>query len=319
MPWVVSVATLRVTLPGLGLWTSVAACGVACETTNTTVDDICTLELEEEPPRPPLGPSEPTECDPLDQPAAELRIQPPVAVGEDDSGALYVLDRVGTESRIFTSVDGNTLKRLNGVPSSADYLRDFTYYSFWTLEPPLQGIVKVPGEQRQPGHILPNETTFVLFRPPNQIEGELADAVEHGEALRMKSECAVASLRVENLQNRPLLEYSASDDEGNVIVVATPNDFQFDDYFYVFYGPPDAVRQRQPKYFARKKDGGTTTVGFFLNASESAEVLFPVGCDGALSEPCAGVLTLPDGRQIGVSPWSEDVKSLEGKTFICGI
>lgn len=304
------------------LWSCAAlACQPACGTgspEDAPSLEVCTLEHEDEPPRPPLGPSQPTECDPLSQPTAELRIQPPVAVGMDENGVLFVMDRVGGDSRIFSSDDGKTLVRLDAAAGGAEFLSDSLYYSFRSYYPDLAGIVRVARPSGPLEHIKPEGTEFVLFRPPRRISGELRDAITQGDTLSVKSECEVTTYEVQNADVPARLEYSAVDDDNNLIAVATPIDFEFDEYFYVFYGPPDRVLQRQPESFSRKKDGGSTTVRFSLDGG-TAEVTFPVGCDGPFSQPCPGALRLPDGSELGVSPWTSDTESLRAATFVCGL
>lgn len=108
--------------------------------------------------------------------------------------------------------------------------------------------------------------------------------------------------------------YLAEDDRGNRILVVTPPVFDSNEA-QLFYGPPQAVLQRPIEFFARERDGGTTTIGYG-GCDQEATLFFPVGCNGPFTRDCEGELELP-GQTLSVSIPQRDVDVPAGETYLC--
>ena len=272
-------------------------------------EERCHLVWAPEPEPPPLYP-EPTACDPAMRPTA-IRLQPPVVVAEEDDGALLVLDRADDplSARLFRS-DGQALQR--SAVTVEDRREGEDLYLIFASEE-RSGLVRLPNALAVPPNIVPEETALVLTEVA--ASDTLAEAFEAGTPLAMRSECVAAGRDLRDLPQRNVVEYLAQDEQGWRILVVRPEVGWDVMSATLFYGPPDAVSQREVTGFARYRDGGNTFIVFDVEGQE-ARLHFVVGCNGPFTQDCQGTLELP-GETRTVSIPQHDVPVPEGETYLC--
>jgi hypothetical protein len=116
---------------------------------------------------------------------------------------------------------------------------------------------------------------------------------EQGEELSLLTASDAKALPIHDYPAEILVEYSATLDDGRLLVVLRPRDFQ--DYLElrVFFGPLDHLDERHVSNATRAHDGGSTNIDFEI-AGEPAHAAFPVELTGDVFTPGAPSLTIGD-------------------------
>jgi len=107
------------------------------------------------------------------------------------------------------------------------------------------------------------------------VERSFEALVELGEELTVVPDAVLDDYVLRNLPGDVEIEYIASVETGERLVVIRPSeDWTYDD-FRLFIGEPDRLVERQVESVLRARDGGSTWIRFDFHG-ETAEVSFPV-------------------------------------------
>jgi hypothetical protein len=206
-------------------------------------------------------------CDPFAAKPLPIALGTLIAVGQDATGAIYAVDQVGFEQRVFVSdANGNLVRqRLAGSGMEAGDTFDRYVFNVTDYDPPFVLQIDIPsGATKRMGLVigeLKDSKTFVIG--------------QQGEELTVLPNDAVAGMPVQNLPGTVELEYAASLATGEVLVVTRPrDDWDYTD-FRVYMGSVGALAERHLTSATRFLDGGSTHIIFELDG-QSADAYFPV-------------------------------------------
>jgi hypothetical protein len=204
-------------------------------------------------------------CDPLAA-AGEgpIALATLVGAGSHADGTVYLLDRAGSEDRVFVGTGTEVWrKRVSGAGESP--IPGGTAVTVSVTETDPQFRLKVERLAAGGGRMavlrgMTNVRDFVIG--------------EQGDVLRPLVVADVQALKLHDLGGDVAVEYAAELPDGRRLVVVRPRDDWGYEDFRLFLGPPDRVEERKVDSVTRARDGGTTTIRFQLDGV-SAEAFFP--------------------------------------------
>lgn len=202
-------------------------------------------------------------CDPLAAAQQPITLGMLIGAGVHADGTIYLLDKPGTEYRVFVG-SGLDVRRKRVAGSS-----EFAI--------PGGRAVTVPVTEADPPFRLKVETTGDTIRM-GVLRGmtNVRDFVigQDGDLLTTLPLADVQALKLHNLGGGVFVEYAADSPDGRRLVVTRPeDDWSYED-FRLFLGPPERVEERKVDSVTRARDGGTTTIRFQLDGA-AAEAFFP--------------------------------------------
>jgi hypothetical protein len=253
-------------------------------------------------------PAEPASgaCEPFGATAEPVELGTVLGAGRDGAGASYVVDQ--TEDGELRAFSGSAMTLTQSRVAGA----------FEMNEPSLQRYaVSV--------EVLPRSYTLIVERAGDttrmartfSVERLAIDDLSPSEVLENVAVEALQDVEVRSAPGDVEVEYFAGAQGGELLlVVKPPNSVGFED-FRLFYGQPDALRERELISVTRQRDGGTTTIVFELDGEE-AEAFFPIQFENDMFLP--GQPTLQQGGDVAPlerfdSP--ADAERLEGARFEC--
>jgi hypothetical protein len=209
------------------------------------------------------GNGAPTPCDPLAGAESPVTLAILIGAGTHPDGTVYVLDRAGSDYRVFV---GTALevrrKRVAGSSEFATAGGTAVTVLVTEAEPPFRLKVEMTGGTSRMG----------VLRGMNDVRDFVIG--QQGDLLAPLPVADVQALKLHNLGGGVFVEYAAEVPDGRRLVVVRPqDDWSYDD-FRLFLGPPDRVEQRKVNSVQRARDGGTTTISFQFNGA-AAEAFFP--------------------------------------------
>lgn len=192
-------------------------------------------------------------CDPFGAHEAPIELRSILGVGRDAAGTIYLADRAdtlddhGEDDHVFISANGELVRRRvtgggGGGNASGEHWMFGVEEPFVTLQ-----IVVPTGMPMRMGVV------------DGEAQGYF-EIGEVGEELEVLDEAAIADMPLRNLPGEIVLEYAGRLDDGRLIVVTRPRDSDGYDDHRAFFGPPDALEERDVLDFGRELDGGTTTI-----------------------------------------------------------
>ena len=263
------------------------------------IDDARTWTRKTSPELPPdPGPQEAGPCDPLQTRNIPIELEHPIAVGRHPDGTLYVVDRVGDDSRSFSGTAGVLQRGIDVRASESDRAHlwdDFTANGqSWLL--------RIDREAWHAERLGPRHFSMARLGEVDP-HSSAPERMCQGELLEILSPEAVEGWEVRNREETITIEYLAEIEDGRLLLVTQANGLST---IRVFFGPKHEVGERDLSVFARARDGGTTNVEFFVDG-ELAQAVFPIRCQGRdpfasppenellqRNERCPGTLTVGD-------------------------
>lgn len=202
-------------------------------------------------------------CDPFGANPLPIAFGTIIAAGQDSAGVIYAVDHVDEGERVFVSDSSGALVRQRIAGSGTG--PDFYVFSVTDHDPAFVLQIDTPaGGPLRMGVVigtLEDSKTFVIG--------------QQGEELTVLPAEAIAGMPIRNLPGTVVLEYAASLDNGDVLVVARPrDDWSYED-FRLFLGNVGAVTERRVSNVTRMRDGGSTLIDFDLDG-QPAQASFPV-------------------------------------------
>jgi hypothetical protein len=219
----------------------------------------------------------PRPCDPFAVMTKSITLATVMGVGRDATGTIYVVDGHGENpERLFAS-SGTTLVRqkVGGTGTASDGSGTLLVMTSGTPDAPLTVEVQVSG-----GHA----TAMGLYR------GTLATKTfaigSMGETLQLMSAGDIAGFSLQNLPGTVSATHVATTADGRWLVVTQPDVDATVTDVRVFFGTPDALRERrviptaQPRSYAQIEfdlDGQTATARFASSLAPSITSALNVG------------------------------------------
>ena len=220
-------------------------------------------------------------CDPLSVAAEPITLGNVVAAGRAADGTVYAIDNVGgPEARAFVS-EGTLLRRhkVGGSGSGSDVL-------VLTVDTDLQLRVELSGGvARRMG----------VYRGPPEPKTKSFEIGVQGEELTLISPADLAVFTLVNITSEALV-YAATTSDGHRFFVFEPTIDLSDEKVRVFYGMPDAVKQR--KVISVSRDSTIQIVIDIDGVTTTAKLAFRLGSyfGAPRLEPSTGEVTalVPD-------------------------
>jgi hypothetical protein len=220
----------------------------------------------------PYAEPETSACEPLVAVEAPIELGTIIGMGEAGDGTVYLMDEVAPDFRVFVSV-GSELRRARVSGTSLLFDEGLeTYLS--TVE---QG-----GTSFKMGVESSATATRIAIGP--SAERSFEALVELGEELSVVPESVLDDFVLRNLPGDVEIEYIASVETGERLVVIRPTDDWTYDDFRLFIGETERLIERQITSVERARDGGSTWIRFDF-AGEEAEVSFPRSLTGTADPP----------------------------------
>jgi hypothetical protein len=272
---------------------------------------------------PDPGPQSAGACNPLQSRYVPIELEPPIAVGREEDGTLYVVDRVGGDSRSFAGTEGVLRRGTDAHSTQSDRAFLWSYFSAggqW-------GLLRIDRDAWQAGRLGPQHFSMARL---GEVDRD-ATAPQHmcqGGLLEILSPEAAEGWAVRNREEEISVEYVVEAPDDRLLLVTSANHLST---LRVFFGPKHKVDERELTTFARARDGGTTDVHFIVDG-ERAHAHFPIRCDGSesphssttkreplrRSEGCPGTLTIGDEALIlPPSPFPATRAHVPPATFVC--
>ena len=207
-------------------------------------------------------------CEPLVSVEAPIELGTVIGIGEAADRTVYLMDEVAPSTRVFVS-NGGELRRMpvsGGGTITGEGLETHL------------AIFEYGGAEFRMGVEVRDGATRVAVGPVGErsFEAVLAD----GEELTVLPETVLDDYVLRNLPGDVEIEYVASVETGERLVVIRPTEEWTIDDFRLFIGEPERLIERQVTSVVRARDGGSTWIRFDFQG-ESAEVSFPT----PLAEP----------------------------------
>lgn len=208
-------------------------------------------------------------CDPFEANETPIELREILGIGRDAAGTIYLADHGddnGEDDHVFVSADGELVRRRvagggSGGNASGDYWTFGVEDPFVTLQ-----------------IVVPTGMPMRMGVAPGEVEGYFEIGAV-GEELEVLDEAAVDDMPLRNLPGEVVLEYAGQLDDGRLIVVTRPRDAESYDENRAFFGPPNALDEREILDFARELDGGTTTIEIDVDG-KSMTAYFPAARHG---------------------------------------
>lgn len=272
----------------------------------------------------PGGDSEPADgmpaarppCDPLMRRERPVELGTLLGAGRDTDGTLYVVDQENPSSaaRLFVS-DDDVLVLRGSESGTGRTAGGVDQYMLLGTRDGMQ--FRVLLERKSSG------VRMKLIDGEAAMQRELDFDRAQGTELEVAEASALKGKSVRADQFTFRVEYNARiDGEARLIVTAPEEVVDFDAY-RLFYGPPDAVDEREVTKFLRYRDGGSTEIQFDLDG-DTARAFFPNKIDPSSSTTMGPVATIMDpvtfeidGESHEIAPIPRDAPELEGVTFKC--
>ncbi|MBN9165311.1 MAG: hypothetical protein J0I07_30385 [Myxococcales bacterium] len=190
-------------------------------------------------------------CSPLEGATQPIALEVVVGAGRHADGTLYVLDKAGSNHRVFVS-EGGGLQRKKVAGSGEG-----------------EGSITVEVLETVPPFSLKVESTNGVPKRMGVFRGELNDKTfeigGRGDVLELVDASAYASLPLRNIPGAAHVEYDASRSNGDRIVVTRPDtDWTYEDV-RVFYGARARMVERPVVDVSR---GSSTYITFMVDGVE---------------------------------------------------
>jgi hypothetical protein len=209
-------------------------------------------------------------CEPLVSVEAPIELGTIIGIGEAADGTVHLMDQLAPSLRVFVS-SGGELRR---APVSGE-----GYVTEEGVETHL-ATFEYGGAEFRMGVEVRDGATRVAVGPVGErsFEAVLAD----GEELAVLPDTVLDDYVLRNLPGDVEIEYIASVETGERLVVIRPTDDWTYDDFRLFIGEPERLIERQVTSVVRARDGGSTRIRFDFHG-EAAEVSFPVADPATLT------------------------------------
>lgn len=218
-----------------------------------------------------------TPCDPFAVMTKPITLATVMGVGRDAMGTIYVVDGDGrSPSRLFAS-SGTTLVRqkVGGTGSTSDGSGTLFVLTGGASDAPLTVEVQVAGGQ---------VTAMGIYR--GMLTTKTFAIGSMGESLQLMSAGDIAGFSLQNLPGTVSAIYVATTADGRWLVVTQPDVDSTPADMRVFFGTPDALRERAviptvpPRSYAEIEfdlDGQTATARFASSLAPSITSALVVG------------------------------------------
>jgi hypothetical protein len=262
-------------------------------------------------------------CDPLQSRQVPIELEHPIAVGREADGTLYVVDRVGGDSRSFAGINDVLQRGTDAHTAQSDRAYLWSYFTAGDR----RGLLRIDRDAWHSGRLGPQHFSMARLG----VVDRDATAPLHmcqGHLLEILSPEAVEGWEIRNREEEIRVEYVAEAPNDRLLLVTSANHLSM---VRVFFGPKHRVDERELTTFARARDGGTTDVHFIVDGEEG-HARFPIRCDGPesrhssttrrgpirRSERCPGMLTIGDEALIlSPSPFPATRADVPPATFMC--
>lgn len=242
-------------------------------------------------------------CQPLAAETASIALGTVIGAGQAEDGTIYVIDKEGTELRGFISEGGELYRqRVSGTGEASDASGDTTLITLDERMPQLtlEVVVGADGTTRMGvAEGILKTKTFTIG--------------EQGVELSLLTEDDVAALPLHNYPGEVVVEYAATVESANLLVVLRPRDLTSYDEFRVFYGKPERLEECPVQNVSRALDGGSTQIDFSVNGDE-AVAYFPVEFVDEKFTRGAPTLTVDD---VGLDIALSDAESATEAGYFC--
>lgn len=237
------------------------------------------------------GSDELVACDPFRATSVPTRLGAVIAVGQDESGTVYVLDRdENSELRVFAS-SGDTLVRKEVTGSGEGP----GWYVVSVSNPTFKLKVEGSGGDLRIG---------ILHGDCQCKDFEIASADEVLETLPPE---AAAAFRVQNLSNEIVGEFWLTVDDGRRLLVSRAR-YDWDDSVRLFLGPPEAISEHRVESFSRD----WTTYITFVAGNTTEDVYIPATEMGVSWE---SAYVTQGATELALAP--EETPPGAGNVFLC--
>jgi hypothetical protein len=209
-------------------------------------------------------------CTPLASVEARVELGTVIGIGEARDGTVYLMDQGDSSLRVFVSSGSELFRAL--VSGEGQLSDEGVETNLATFE--------YGGAEFTMGVEVRDGTARVAVGPPG---GRSFEAVlDGGDELTVLPGTVLDEYVLRNLPGDVEVEYLASVETGEQLVVIRPtNDWTYDD-FRLFIGDPELLIERQVTSVVRARDGGSTWIRFDFHG-EPAEVNFPVADPATLT------------------------------------
>ncbi len=257
--------------------------------------------------KPGAGAASSSPCSPLDATTSSVKLDATsiLAAGRSTDDTVYVLTETASELRLFVT-DGDGLAEQFEVgtgEASEGALTTWTFdYSAADGSP-----VSVEAERDDSG------LRMGVLKGPK--DGKAWQIGAQGETLTLVPATDAAKLSAISVQSF-YLDYEATRDDGNAIVIVAPAHAGSFDAFRLFWGPPSALSEEKITSFSRSLSN-STSLTFSLGA-EMATLNYAVpsiGPDGGVTDSSEGSLTLDGQTSVLSGAWPPVLP--DGAQFLC--